>query len=325
LLRHSATYNSLHELSLFSLSPLNHLVLHTSQGFISVLVPRTSFPLTTMTTEPNHIQNEDVLFHFDDSEDHTRWFDVDSSPKSPSQVGGRATRFTRHRCRSAPGDTRPDAPNISSFRLSSPTFTFYPRRTTIHSVFGGETTDGMLKAKNPLASQPMLIRRTASPSQHDLFALSLEPAFSLSSRSNSQSHSDSDPNNALPMLSLSPSSFASASSSDALLQTPADRTGAYTHSPPRIASQTPDERFTRDLKGKGKERSRGDDDSPPVLPPLGFSPPVSISSPSSDFGQTSVSPVHPKTLIPLHLSQGTGSIALMLMTRSRRTTELRLT
>jgi hypothetical protein len=141
----------------------------------------------------------------------------------------------------------------------------------------------MLNAKDPLASQPMLIRRTASPSQHDLFALSLKPAFSLSTRSNSQSNSDSDPSNVLPMHSLLPTSFASMSSIGALVQMPADRTGAYTHSPPRIISRTPNERYTKGLKGKGKERSRGDDDSLPVLPPLGYSPLVSISPPSSNF------------------------------------------
>jgi hypothetical protein len=235
-----------------------------------------------MTTEPNHIQTEDVLFHFDDPEDHTRWFSVDSSPKSTSQVGPEqpALPATGVDPPQATPDRMLQTYLPSAFRLQPSLSTHNERRSTQFS--GEKTTDGMLKAKNPLASQPMLIRRTASPSQHDLFALSLEPAFSLSSRSNSHSNSDSHPTNALPMLSLSPASFAS-TSSDALVQTPADRTGAYTHSPPRIASRTPDERYTKGLKGKGKERSRGDDDSPPVLPPLGFSPPVSISSPSSDF------------------------------------------
>ena len=237
----------------------------------------------TTTAEPNLIQNEDALFHFDDSEDHPSWFDVDNSRNGPSQVGGEQP---------VPSTASADPPTATAERVLqthlSPGFRLQPslstqdgRRST--QFPGGKRADGALKAKNPLATQPMLIRRTASPSQHDLSALSLEPAFSLSSRSNSQSHSDSDPNNLLPMPSLSPSSFASTSTSaDALIQTPGDRVGAYTHTPPRIASQTPDERYTRDPKGKGKERSRNDD-SPPVLPPLGFSPPMDISSSSSDL------------------------------------------
>ena len=241
----------------------------------------------TMTTEPNPIQNEDVLFYFDDSEDPTRWFDVDSSRNGRPCVSGEDPIPS-----AAVGvDPPPATPDrvlqtylSSAFRLQTSLSPHSEQRSA--RLPGEKHADGVLKAKNPLASQPMLIRRTASPSQHDLFALSLEPAFSLSSRSNSQSHSDSDPNNALPMLSLSPSSFASASSSaDALVQTPADRVGAYTRSLPRITSQTPDERYTRDLKGKGKERSREDGDSPPVLPPLGSSPPVTISPPSGDLWQ----------------------------------------
>ena len=236
-----------------------------------------------MTTEPNPVQNEDVLFHFDDSEDPTRWFDVDSPPYSPSQAGREQPAPSAAEV--GPSQATPDGMLqtclLPTFRLQASPTTHDERRSAQFPAEKG--ADGVFKAKNPLASQPMLIRRTTSPSQHDLFALSLESAFSLSSRSNSQSNSDSDPNNALPMLSLSPSSVASASSSaDAPVQTPADQAGAYTHSPPHPTSQTPDERYTRDLKGKGKERSRGDVDPPPVLPPLGFSPPTTILPPSSD-------------------------------------------
>ena len=237
----------------------------------------------TTTAETNLIQGQDVLFHFDDSEDHPTWFDRDSSRNGPSQVGDEQPVPP-----AVGADPPPATPDRVHQTLLSPAF----RHQTSPSTHdgrrsaqfpGGKRADGALKVKSPLATQPMLIRRTASPSQHDLSALSLEPAFSLSSRSNSQSHSDSELNNALPLLSLSPSSFASASSSaDALVQTPGDRVGAYTHPPPRIAPQTPDERFTRDLKGKGKERSRVDD-SPPVLPPLGFSQPVTMSSTSDDL------------------------------------------
>ena len=238
----------------------------------------------TLTTEPNRTQNEDALFHFDDSEDPSRWFDIESSPRSPSQTGGDGPQSALP----APGvdpslETTPgrmlQTYLTSAFRLQSSLPTHDQRSPQLS---GERRPEGVLKPKSLLASQPMLIRRTASPSQHDLFALSLEPAFSLSSRSNSQSPSDSDPNNALPMPSLSPSSFASASTSaDILLQTPADRVGAYTHPPPRVVSQTSGQSFSRDLKGKGKERARDDHDSPPVLPPLGFSPPMSIPSPSN--------------------------------------------
>lgn len=235
-----------------------------------------------MITESNLVQTEDVLFHFDDSEDPPRWFGVDGSSNSPSQVRD------EHPTLSAAGvDPSPATPERVLQTYLPPAFrlqTSLPSHDEPRSAefLGGKRADGALKAKNPLVSQPMLIRRTASPSQHDLFALSLEPAFSLSSRSNSQSPSDSDPNNVLPMPSLSPSSFASTSSADVLVQTPGDRVGAYTHSPPWITSQTPDERYTGDLKRKGKERSGGDDNSPLVLPPLGFSPPVTVSSPSND-------------------------------------------
>ena len=232
----------------------------------------------TMTTEPNHIQNEDVLFHFDDSGDPPEWFDVEGSPPSPSQSTLSATGV--HPPQTAPGRIL-QTYLTSAFRLqpSLPTHNERPAQLSREA-----RADGVLKPSSLLVSQPMLIRRTTGPSQHDLFALSLEPAFSLSSRSNSQSPSDPDPSNVLTMPSLSPSSFASASTSaDLLLQTPADRVGAYTHSPPRIASQSSSETFSGNLKGKGKEKTRDDDDSPPVLPPLGFSPPVAISSPSSDL------------------------------------------
>jgi len=231
------------------------------------------------TTGPNLIQNEDVLFRFDDSGDHPRWFDVDSSRNGPSHGGGEQP---------VPPTAGADPPPATPDRVLQTHLSRYQPSLSTHDgrrstqFPGGRRPDGAVRAKNPLATQPMLIRRTASPSQHDLFALSLEPAFSLSSRSNSQSHSDSDPNNALPMLSLSPSFASASSSADALVQTPGDRVRAYTHPPPRIASQTPDEKHMRDLKGKGKERSSGDD-LPPVLPPLGFSPPVTISSPSNDL------------------------------------------
>ena len=235
----------------------------------------------TVTTEPNPVQqHEAVLFHFDDPEDPPTWFNVDTSP---ADLGGDQPALSVAGVDPPPA-TPGRVPHLpSASRLQTSLSAHSDRKSAQHS--GGKRTDGASTAKNPLASQPMLIRRTASPSQHDLFALSLEPVFSLSSRSNSQSHLDSDPNNALPMLSLSPSSFASTSSStDVLVQTPRDQVGAYSRSPPRIASQIPDERATRGSNGKGKERSRGDDDdSPPVLPPLGFSSPLTISSPSSDL------------------------------------------
>ncbi|KAF9785728.1 hypothetical protein BJ322DRAFT_1210359 [Thelephora terrestris] len=241
----------------------------------------------TITTEPNRLQNEHVLFHFDDSGAAARWFDVESATHGPPQVTvGDDSRSDLPAAGADPPQATPDRMLqtylTSAFHLQSRLPTNGELQLTQPSE--EKRADGALRAKSLLVSQPMLIRRTTSPSQHDLFALSLEPAFSLSSRSNSQSRSDSDPNNALPMLSLSPSSFASASSSaDALVQTPADRVGAYTHSPPQIASQGPDETFSRDLKGKGKEGIRGTGGSPPVLPPLGFSPPVTISPPSSDL------------------------------------------
>jgi len=189
---------------------------------------------------------------------------------------GRVSIGTREPCSDRDQVARSDHLHLAAFNDIRPS-----RLLTILSNACPHRT--RLKAKNPLATQPIPIRRTANPSQHNLSVLSLEPAFSLSSRSNSQSHSDSNPNNPLPMLSLLPSSYASTSSSaDALVQTPGDRVAAYTHTLPRIASQTPDEMYTRDLKGKGKERGRSDD-SPPVLPPLGFSPPIVILSPSGDL------------------------------------------
>ena len=187
-----------------------HLLMHPFYKDFSLVA--------TMTVESNRIQNEDVLFHFDDSEDPARWFDVDGP------VSSYLPRFVRRWCRSSPSNTRPGAPNISALRFSSQASLSTHDGPRSPVFLGKEQADGVSKAKNPPATQPMLIRRTASPSQHDLFALSLEPAFSLSSRTISQSNPDPDPNNVLPMLSLSPSSFASASSSvDVLVQTPVDR------------------------------------------------------------------------------------------------------
>jgi len=262
----------------------------------------------TITSEPNRTQNEDVLFHFDDPEDPTRWFDVDGSPNGPSQVGGERPTSSAagvDPTTQATPDRMLQTYPPPAFRLQTSLSTHDQRRPAQFS--GEKRADGASKVKNLLATQPMLIRRTASPSQHDLFALSLEPAFSLSSRSNSHSNSDSEPNNdGLPMLSLSPSSFASASSSvDAIVQTPADRVGAYIHPPPRIASQALNERHTRDLKGKGKERNREDEDSPPVLPPLGFSPSVTISSPSGDLWPDIGAPGSSKVVAsPSYISRG---------------------
>lgn len=240
-----------------------------------------------MITEPNPIQNEDVLFHFDDSEDPPGWFAVESSSHNPPQAGGgsqstlSAAGFDPPQSQKTPNRMLQTHPT-SAFHLQSSLPTNDGRSA---QPLGEKRADGVPKSKNLLVSQPMLIRRTTSPTQHDLFALSLEPAFSLSSRSNSQSPSDFDPNNPLPMLSLSPSSFASASSTsaDLLVQTPTDHVGAYTHPPPWIASQSSSETFSRNLKDKGKERSRDDGDSPPVLPPLGFSPPATIAPTSSDL------------------------------------------
>ena len=291
-MRPTLPYELVFSLFLFSVSSLNDVSASRTARerrfhlFGSLSLTNVTSIVMTMTTASNPIQNEDTLFHFDDSEDPTRWFHTQTSPasNSPSQVGGDSQPILSA-AGVDPSQVTPDRTLqtylTSAFRLQSPPTTHDRRQTG--EVSGDKRAGGVLKAKSLLASQPMLIRRTTSPSQHDLFALSLEPAFSLSSRSNSQSHSDSDPNHVLPMLSLSPSSFASATSSaDVLVQTPADRVGAYTHPSPRIASQSSDETFLGDFKGKGKERARRGDDPPPILPPLGFSPPMTISSPSSD-------------------------------------------
>lgn len=140
-----------------------------------------------------------------------------------------------------------------------------------------------LDVKGKGVSQPMLIRRSTNPTnQHDSFALSLESGFS--------SGASLPLDSSLPILS--PSSFASSSADVFSIQTPnspLDRGSVFIHdsAPFHDRSNIQDQpELPTDEKGKGKA-TEYTSSTPPVLPPLQFSPTLSTGEEWPPFMRTS--------------------------------------